>query len=214
MINGGGPDRAGAARWLSQKVCKAGVSSNRARTVSLVSPGCDRARADTPEGRCHRSLPRHHRPARCAPARRAGRPPRAAPPEHRHRRGDRAARRHRRPGRAASRCAVPAAAPGSACSRRRLRAAVLITAHRPEPGSQGTHGSLIHAGPCGAASTRPPLVGRPGAGRVVIAELGQLSGLPAAPTRIIAAGPDIPGSAARLSMSGQRRLPRCGQAVL
>jgi len=39
MINGGGPDRAGAARRLSQKVCKAGVSSNRARTVSLTVRG-------------------------------------------------------------------------------------------------------------------------------------------------------------------------------
>src|SRR5690348_5218880 len=43
------------------------------------------------------------RPARCAPARRAGRPPRAAPPQHRHRRGDRAACRRRCPGRAPGR---------------------------------------------------------------------------------------------------------------
>ena len=60
------------------------------------------------------------------PARRAGRPPRAAAPEHRHRRGDRAARRRRRPGDAPNRCVLPAAAPQPACSRRRLRAAVLI----------------------------------------------------------------------------------------
>ena len=88
----------------------------------FYSPGCDRAC-------CHRSLPRRHRPVRHAPVRRAGRPPRAAAPEHRHRCGDRAARRGRRPGRAPGRCAVPAAAPGPACSRRRVRAAVLITAH-------------------------------------------------------------------------------------
>jgi len=41
-----------------------------------------------------------------------GCPPRAAPPEDRHRRGDRAARRGRRPGRAPGRCALPAAGPG------------------------------------------------------------------------------------------------------
>ena len=58
----------------------------------FYSPGCDRAR-------CYRSLPRQHRPVRRAPARRAGCLPRAAPPEHRHRCGDRAARRGRRPGR-------------------------------------------------------------------------------------------------------------------
>ena len=62
----------------------------------LYSPGCDRAC-------CHRSLPRRHRPGRRASARRAGGPPRAAPPEHRHRRGDRAARCGRRPGRAPGR---------------------------------------------------------------------------------------------------------------
>jgi hypothetical protein len=55
-----------------------------------------------------------------------GRPPGTAPPEHRHRRRDRAARRRRRPGGAPGRYALPAAAPGPACSRRRLRAAVLI----------------------------------------------------------------------------------------
>ena len=60
------------------------------------------------------------------PARWPGRPPRAAPPEHCHRRGDRAAGRRRRPGRAPNRCVLPAATPGPACPRRRLRAAVLI----------------------------------------------------------------------------------------
>ena len=62
----------------------------------FYSPGCDRAC-------CYRSLPRRHRPGRRASARRAGGPPRAAPPEHRHRRGDRAARCGRRPGRAPGR---------------------------------------------------------------------------------------------------------------
>ena len=94
--------------------CKSGVSSNRTRTVSSTVPGVTEPAT---------------RPARRAPACRAGRPPRAAPPEHRHRRGDRAARRRRRPGRAPSRCALPAAAPGPACSGRRLRAAVLKPAH-------------------------------------------------------------------------------------
>jgi hypothetical protein len=108
-----------------QRCCKSGVSGNRTRTVSSTVPGCDRARDDT---RCRRCLLRH-RPTRCAPACRAGCPPRAAPPEHRHRRGDRAARRCRRPGRAPGGCAVPAAAPGPARSRGRLRAAVLIGAH-------------------------------------------------------------------------------------
>jgi hypothetical protein len=55
---------------------------------------------------------------------------------------------------------------------------------------------------------------RPGAGRVIIAELGQLSGLPVAPTWVIAAGPDIPGSAARLSMSGQRALTAVSSRLL
>ena len=73
--------------------------------------------------------PRRHRPARRAPARRAGRPPRAAPPEHRRRRGDRATRRRRCPGRAPSRCTFPAAAPGTRGPGRRLRAAVLLPAH-------------------------------------------------------------------------------------
>ena len=90
----------------------------------FYSPGCDRAR-------CHRSLSRRHRPAGRAAAPRAGRPPRSVPPEHRHRRGDRAARRGRRLGRAPSWCAFPAAASALACPRRRLRAAVLRTAHAP-----------------------------------------------------------------------------------
>ena len=51
------------------------------------------------------------RPVGCAPARWAGRPPRAAPPQHRHRRGDRAACRRRRPGRAPARRALPATTP-------------------------------------------------------------------------------------------------------
>ena len=87
----------------------------------FCSPGCEPAR-------CHRSLLRHHRPVRRATARRAGRPPRPAPPEHRHRRRDRAAHRGRRTSRAPNRCAFPAAEPGPECSRRRLRAAVLKTA--------------------------------------------------------------------------------------
>ena len=105
--------------------CKSGVSSNRTRTVSSTVPG-----VIIRQPGCHRPVPpRRHRPAGRTPARRAGRPPCAAPPEHRHRGGDRAAHRRRRPGRAPGRCAFPAAAPGPACSRRRLRAAVLITAH-------------------------------------------------------------------------------------
>ena len=62
----------------------------------FYSPGCDRAC-------CYRSLPRRHRPGRRASARRAGGPSRAAPPERRHRHGDRAARCGRRPGRAPGR---------------------------------------------------------------------------------------------------------------
>ncbi len=54
-----------------------------------------------------------------------GRPPRAAPPQHRHRRRDRPARRRRRPGRAPRRCARPAAAPAPTCSSGRLRPPVL-----------------------------------------------------------------------------------------
>ena len=54
------------------------------------SPGCDRARADTPR-------------------RRAGRPPRVAPPEHRHRRGDRrVSRRGKHPATRPSRSASSA----------------------------------------------------------------------------------------------------------
>jgi hypothetical protein len=49
----------------------------------------------------------------------------AAPPEHRRRRGDRAARRRGRPGRAPGRRALPAGAPPPARSRHRQRAAVL-----------------------------------------------------------------------------------------
>jgi hypothetical protein len=89
----------------------------------LLQSGCDRAR--------------HHRPARRVPTCRAGRPPRSAAPEHRHRRGDRAARRRRRPSHAPGGCAFPAAAPEPTCSRSRLRAAVLKRL-MPEPGRQGT----------------------------------------------------------------------------
>jgi len=44
-----------------------------------------------------------------SPSRRAGRPPRAAPPQHRHRPRDRPARRGRRSGGAPGRCILPAA---------------------------------------------------------------------------------------------------------
>ena len=85
---------------------------------------------DEPGSRCHvRTAARRHRPARRVPARRAGRAPRAAPPQHHHRRGDRATRRRCRPGRAPAGCGLAAAAPGPAWSRRRLRAAVLMPAH-------------------------------------------------------------------------------------
>jgi DNA invertase Pin-like site-specific DNA recombinase len=60
-----------------------------------------------------------------------GRPPRAAPPQHRHRRGDRAARRRRRPGRTPARRALPAPTPAPARPRRRQRAAVLTRHRRP-----------------------------------------------------------------------------------
>ena len=59
------------------------------------------------------------------PARRAGRPPRAAASQHRHRRGDRAACRRCRPGRAPARRALPATTSAPARPRRRQRAAVL-----------------------------------------------------------------------------------------
>jgi hypothetical protein len=114
MITCGALYRVGAAGDRSKKRCKSGVSATGLGPILLQS-GCDRAR--------------RHRPTRHAASCRAGRPPRAAPPEHRHRRGDRAARRNGRPGRAPGQYTVPAAAPGPGCSRRRLRAAVLITAH-------------------------------------------------------------------------------------
>ena len=104
--------------------CKSGMSGSRTRAVSSTVQGVTEP------------VPSHRRPARRAPACRADRPPRSAPPEHRHRRGDRAARRCHRPGRAPGRRAFPVAAPGPSCSRRRLRAAVLITA-RPGRGRQG-----------------------------------------------------------------------------
>ena len=63
----------------------------------LLQTGCDRA--------CR------HRPARHAGVCQAGRAARAAPPEHRHRCGDRATRRHRRTGRAPGGCAEPKVAP-------------------------------------------------------------------------------------------------------
>ena len=115
--------------------CKSGVSGNRTRTVSSTVPGVTEF--------CYR-------PARRAPACRAGRPPRAAPPEHRYRGGDRAARGRRRPGRAPGRYAVPAAAPLPTRSRRRLRAAVLITAHALT-GEARHPSSLLHIGNYGVA---------------------------------------------------------------
>ncbi len=121
----------------------------------LLQSGCDRAR--------------HHRPARCVPACRAGRPPRSAPPEHRHRRGDRAARRRRRPGRAPGGCAFPATAPGRTCSRGRLRTAVLITAHA-RTGETRHPGTLLHIGHYGVA--------RRVAADLAIRDQGRLGGLP------------------------------------
>src|SRR5258705_10381415 len=67
----------------------------------------------------------------------AGLPPRAAPPQHRHRPRDRAACRRRRPGRPPARRALPAATPAPARPRRRQRAAVLT----PNPGDAGPEGS-------------------------------------------------------------------------
>ncbi len=124
-------------------------------TVSSTVPGCDRAR--------------HHRPPRCVPACRAGRPPRSAPPEHRYRRGDRAARRRRRPGGPPGGCAFPAAAPGPACSRGRLRAAILITAHA-RTGETRHPGSLLHIGHYGVA--------RRVAADLALRDQGRLGGLP------------------------------------
>jgi len=121
----------------------------------LLQSGCDRAR--------------HHRPARCVPACRAGRPPRSAPPEHRHRRGDCAARRRRRPGRAPGGCAFPATAPGRTCSRGRLRTAVLITAHA-RTGETRHPGTLLHIGHYGVA--------RRAAADLALRDQGRLGGLP------------------------------------
>ena len=139
-------------------------------TVSSTVPGCDRAR--------------HHRPPRCVPACRAGRPPRSAPPEHRYRRGDRAARRRRRPGGPPDRGALPAAAPGPACSRGRLRAAILITAHA-RTGETRHPGSLLHIGHYGVA--------RRVAADLALRDQGRLGGPPGlCPVR--ACGPKSPGS--------------------
>ena len=66
---------------------------------------------------------RHRPPGGCAPMP-GGSSAACCSAGHRHRRGDRATHRRRGPGRAPRRCAVPAAAPGPACSPR-LRAAVL-----------------------------------------------------------------------------------------
>ncbi len=90
-----------------------------------------------------------------ATARRAGRPPRTAPPEHRHRRGDRAARRRCRPGRAPARRALPATTPTPARSRRWQRAAVLIRHRRGRPRAPRHEGVI---------TTVSPTPGRPAAG--------------------------------------------------
>src|SRR5258705_12466390 len=67
----------------------------------------------------------------------AGLPPRAPPPQQRHRRGARPARRRPRPGPPPARRALPAATPAPARPRRRQRAAVLT----PNPGDAGPDGS-------------------------------------------------------------------------